>query len=680
MTFVHPNFLWALTLLAIPILIHLFHFRRYKKVLFPNVKFLKDVKKQTQSVKKVRDLLVLLARLLAIAFLVFAFAQPYIPIENQQVNGEDEVVGIYLDNSFSMENEGSEGPLFEEAKKKARELVNSYKATDRFIVNSNSTTSLTPVNQEDAITLIDNIDIQKTSKSLEDAILSVHKAVSNVSATKKHLYLLSDFQKSNDLAFSGSLDSNTHLTAIPLVASESNNLSIDSAWIESPVILLSEPIALKVSISNHGSSPINSGSINLDINGERKAVTGFELDGDSKSTFELGFTLSKGGWQELKLSIEDNPIIFDDTYFLSFNVKKQLEVLVVNGGNENQFVNKLFDADSYYKLNNQTAGNIDLKALETADLLVLNEVISLSSGIIVAINEYATGGGNVLIIPSDNKPSEELKSLTSSLGIPAYGAKNDVKINVGKLDLQHPLFDKVFKEIPKNPNFPTISKYFRLITNQSNYYPLMQLENQDVFLSTSSIGTGNVYQLAVPLSSEWSNFQQHALFVPSILKMAMNRSVDYPLHYTISNQNIFKATPESKGMQGELSLISAESEWMPVVNNAGSSPYIDAGYDNLTAGNIKLQTNDSLLQIIAFNFDRSESSNTYRTKDELTSFVPNITMDVTDNPATYVKETVTQHRFGKQFWKTCIILSLIFIAIEILLLRFWPTTVSQSKG
>jgi len=47
MQFLYPSFLWALLALAIPIIIHLFYFRRFKKVFFTNVKFLKEVKEET---------------------------------------------------------------------------------------------------------------------------------------------------------------------------------------------------------------------------------------------------------------------------------------------------------------------------------------------------------------------------------------------------------------------------------------------------------------------------------------------------------------------------------------------------------------------------------------------------------------------------------------------------------
>ena len=101
MQFLYPNFLWALAALAIPIIIHLFYFRRFKKVAFSNVKFLKEVKEETSMRSRLRNLLVLLARCLAVAALVFAFAQPFIPSAREVLTGR-KAVSLFVDNSFSM--------------------------------------------------------------------------------------------------------------------------------------------------------------------------------------------------------------------------------------------------------------------------------------------------------------------------------------------------------------------------------------------------------------------------------------------------------------------------------------------------------------------------------------------------------------------------------------------------
>ena len=138
MKFAYPEFLYALFAIAIPIIIHLFNFRKFKKIYFSNVEFLKEVQQETQSKSQLKHLLILLSRILAIAFLVLAFAQPFIPVSDTDIADQNNVVGIYIDNSFSMETIGENGSLLNEAKNKAIEVVNSYRATDKFILTSTS--------------------------------------------------------------------------------------------------------------------------------------------------------------------------------------------------------------------------------------------------------------------------------------------------------------------------------------------------------------------------------------------------------------------------------------------------------------------------------------------------------------------------------------------------------------
>ena len=119
MKFLYPSFLFALFAIAIPILIHLFNFRRYKKLYFPNVRFLKEVQQQTQAKSKLKHLLVLAARILSIMFLVFAFAQPYLPVSDKKIDNSEKAISIYIDNSFSMEAINDNGLLLNGAKKKS---------------------------------------------------------------------------------------------------------------------------------------------------------------------------------------------------------------------------------------------------------------------------------------------------------------------------------------------------------------------------------------------------------------------------------------------------------------------------------------------------------------------------------------------------------------------------------
>ena len=137
MSFLFPAFLAALAAIAIPIIIHLFYFRRFKRVYFTNVKFLKELKEERSSRNKLKHLLVLASRVAAIALLVLAFAQPYIPQSQSKTVQGPKAVSIYLDNSFSMNALSNDVSLFEKARAKATEIVDAYTTEDRFQVLTN---------------------------------------------------------------------------------------------------------------------------------------------------------------------------------------------------------------------------------------------------------------------------------------------------------------------------------------------------------------------------------------------------------------------------------------------------------------------------------------------------------------------------------------------------------------
>ena len=238
MKFVYPEFLYALFAIAIPIVIHLFNFRKFKKIYFSNVQFLKEVTQETQSKSKLKHLLILISRILAISFLVFAFAQPYIPTNSGITSPKNEVVGIYVDNSFSMESTGNLGALLDEAKLNAAEVVNNYSASDKFLVYTNSFASseYRLLSQEQAIEKIEQIKIVPQTKNLSAIYSRATEGINNAEIANKYFYLFSDFQKTisdfNDLE----QDSTINWLLIPVVGNQIDNLYIDSCWFESCLI------------------------------------------------------------------------------------------------------------------------------------------------------------------------------------------------------------------------------------------------------------------------------------------------------------------------------------------------------------------------------------------------------------------------------------------------------------
>ena len=133
MEFVYPGFLWLLSLISIPIIIHLFHFRKYKTLYFSSLQFIQKIDQENKSTQKLKHLLILLSRILLIIAAVLAFAQPYIPANGIKDHNGNNVIALYLDNSFSMTAKGVEGELLSEGREIIRKIIIDAGVSTKFI-------------------------------------------------------------------------------------------------------------------------------------------------------------------------------------------------------------------------------------------------------------------------------------------------------------------------------------------------------------------------------------------------------------------------------------------------------------------------------------------------------------------------------------------------------------------
>src|SRR3954465_2855265 len=103
MNFLAPAFLAGLAAIAVPVIIHLINRERKVVVEFPSLMFLQRIPFRSVRRQKIRHLLLLILRCLAVALLVAAFARPFFAKRRSAIGGSGarEVV-ILLDRSASM--------------------------------------------------------------------------------------------------------------------------------------------------------------------------------------------------------------------------------------------------------------------------------------------------------------------------------------------------------------------------------------------------------------------------------------------------------------------------------------------------------------------------------------------------------------------------------------------------
>ena len=232
MLFANPVFLTALSALAIPVIIHLYNFRRYRKVYFTNVRFIAEIRQESKKRSQLKHLMILLMRLLAITALVLAFAQPYIPAPVQQQNiAGRQAVSIYIDNSFSMEALATNGKLLDIAKTKAIEIASAYKPSDLFQLMTSDFEGRHQrfVSIDEFRTLVEEVTISPVSRTLSDVIKRQDDLLAQSRTTGHSAYIISDFQRSSADLGNLKTDSSVSYFFVPVTAVKTNNLYIDSA-------------------------------------------------------------------------------------------------------------------------------------------------------------------------------------------------------------------------------------------------------------------------------------------------------------------------------------------------------------------------------------------------------------------------------------------------------------------
>src|ERR1700744_3076311 len=197
MHFLYPAFLFALAALAIPVIIHLFNFRRYQKVYFSNVQFLKEIQEQQASRRNLKERLILAARLLALLFLVLAFARPFIPGKNVTGSGKQQVVSIFVDNSYSMQTLNKEGTLLDEAKRRAKEIASAYSVNDRFqlLTQDFEGKHQRLLSRDEFNDAVDAVKISQQSRNLQQIVDREQSLLNTQQGSLRSAYVISDIQK-----------------------------------------------------------------------------------------------------------------------------------------------------------------------------------------------------------------------------------------------------------------------------------------------------------------------------------------------------------------------------------------------------------------------------------------------------------------------------------------------------
>lgn len=680
MQFANPWFLLGIFAIAIPIIIHLFNFRRFRKVYFTNVRFIEELKLQTQKQSKLKHLLTLLARILAITCLAIAFAQPFKPLNKKLVNQNvKNAVSIYVDNSYSMEARSTKGTLLDDAKNKALEAGNAFKPADLFQVLTGDFEGKHQrfITREELPDVLNEVKLSPASRPLSEVIRRQKDLLTTSGNSNKNVFIISDFQKSTTDLENIKADTGLSVFLIPIVANQAGNLYVDSCWFESPVQQLNQSATLKIRIKNTSSNDQEKIPIKLMINNTQRALASFDCPGRGECEVSLSFTNTETGIHQAYLELVDYPITYDDKFYFTFQVFNTIPVLCINEKDENTYIHNLFGKDSAFQYSATSIKTLDYSSLGNYRLLILNEIQQYSTGFIQELKNFLEKGGSIFILPPAELDPENYRPLLSSFNLGLFSKVDTVNTKVMKLDAAHNLYRDVFDKIPENLDLPVVLSHYPLIFGSaSGAEVILKLENDDPFLLSYSSNKGKIYLMTSPLRPEFNNFGKHLLFVPTLYKIALLSQPFNPLYYFIGKDEAVELSSlENKGDEVyKIRKLGESYEFIPENRIIGSGIVFYPHDQVKDAGNYSIMDGNRVVNGISFNFDRRESAMDFYSPEELKTAAEKtglgnvMVLNVKEKPVSLAIEELNK---GVRFWKLFIILTLLFLAAEVLILRFW---------
>ena len=630
MQFKHPEILYFLFLLLIPIIIHLFQLRRFKKVPFTNVQFLKNVIIQTRKSSQLKKWLTLITRLLLFTAIIFAFAQPYFS-ESEGLNIKTETV-VYLDNSFSMQAKGSKGELL---KRSVQDILNTLDDSDEITLFTNDNTFRNATRKTLSNELL-QLNYSPNQLDYDAVILKGEKLFSQDDASAKNLVLLSDFQI-NNTTLSDDLNAAYTLNLVQLEAVTNRNISIDSVYISKET-----PSNFELTATISGNESLENTSVALYNDDLLLAKSAID---DSKQAL---FTLPTNTVINGKVTIEDSGLNFDNILYFNVNNRDKINVLTINP-TENNYLERIF-TNNEFNYKETDLDKLNYNEIGDQNLVVLNEIDNIPVSLINSLNSFIANGGNALIIPSINA------SLNSYNQLFNYNSEiNNIEKRITTINYSHPILDQVFDKEISNFQYPKANSFYELGSGSN----ILKFEDGKPFLNQQ----GNIFAFASALNTSNSNFINSPLVVPVIYNIG-KQSLKLPnLYYTIGEENTYDINITLQ-QDDILKLKSINEEIIPQQRSYSNKISVITTDMPSTAGIYSINNNGETLKKVSYNYNRNESNSQYM---NLSNFQNATVSNSIEDVFTSIKNKSNIN----ELWKWFTIFALVLLVIEMLILKYF---------
>ena len=651
MHFKYPAIFYFLFILIVPILIHLFNLKKFKKIEFTNVQFLKKISIETRKSSQVKKLLILATRLLCFTALIFTFSQPY--LGNKKIE-DNRHYYIYLDNSESLNTNGNNGNLLKTA---THDIIENSPENERYSLLTNDDLRIN-ISKKELKKDLRNIQISNNITSFEDKINAIERELKNKSNDLYKILLISDFQYFTKKINNEFTNVTRPFSVVKLTSNVKNNISVDSVYIST---YNTYEKVVSVVIKNQG---------------DEKNDIPIALYNSSKLINKRSFSILKNEEKILEFPIENfhqfkgkiqidfnESFMFDNVFYFTINSSKKTSILTI--GKSLPYISKIFNSDEF-DYSSASLQNLNYNSISSQQLIILNQIQSITKVLESSILKFIENGGNLLVIPNKNIELNTYNSFFKKINSGEILNKYKDSLKITTINFEHPLFRDVFTKDVRNFEYPAVALNY---THNLKGNAILMFENKTPFLHEVANSFSKIYLFSSPLDIQSSNIVNSPIIVPTLYNMAKQSLELTKPYYILQKENTIEISKKIE--KNEILKISNQKKsFIPSQINFANKVVLSTINEPKTAGFFDITLNRDTLNYLAYNNSPNESLLTFYDLNTVKKENKNIT--IFSSIKEYFKE-INEKNEVQSLWRLFLAIAIVSLLLEILILKFFST-------
>ncbi|HVP39297.1 MAG TPA: BatA domain-containing protein [Candidatus Saccharimonadales bacterium] len=660
MTFLNP-FAWLAALAAaVPLLVHLFSRRKARREAFPTVRFLRQVHRQEVRRLRLREWLLLLLRTLAVLCLALAFGRPAIRGSLGSHGSAPASVVAVVDRSLSMRAAGPQGPRFEEARARLRELAGLLDpgSEAQVILFDRHPAPLFEDFTHDPARLHAAVQALRCGYGGTDLGAALREGARWLASRRglhREFYVVSDMQASGlDSARAGSLAEvlrGLDVYWVPVGTREAAN----AAWTGAEATRLGASGEVTADVRN-ASDEARRGALVEALAGGRlvgaaredfapRADTRVEVPLHGLAPADLGVTLR----------FPHDVLEEDDQVAVAFPSTRPLRVALVGPDTQRLYVQAALQAaPGAFEVQLSADGS----GLSPADVWVLLDPERVNAASLRA--HLARGGGVLAALGAGAAHRPVELALGEQSPGTSVGAEGD---STGRSFARLRVLD------PGHPGFRGLAGRRGSELSSARFWRMVKLQPAPGAVAPAEFGPdlpallerGHVLLLASPLDGRWNDFPMSPTFVPWLYQtLEALASRARPLAVEVGQRWVRPVPAEWKGLP--LRLTDPDGHEVPADLTQGgaelrTAPLERPGLYTLTAAGRPMEA-------VACTVAPDEADLRALSPAALRALAPQATLVQGS-----LREAVLRHRFGRELWREFLAAALLLLVLETVVAR-----------